>query len=157
MRQEIRGFTLIAVALVFAAGAHAAVPEWVHQAAEKPLGTLDPEIKAVVLLDEVKYTIPGGEDILERYRRVVRIVRKEGREEGELSVWTGHQGKVLSVHAWSIENPDGNTSSKRKILPKGLPTLTSFTMTSVCARRKRRQLTRARWLPSSTRYAGGCG
>jgi transglutaminase-like putative cysteine protease len=79
------------------------VPEWVHQAAQQAVGTIDPEINAVVLLDEVKYTIPGGDDIVERYRRVVKILRKEGREEGDFNVWISHQGKVLSVHGWSID------------------------------------------------------
>ena len=53
------------------------MPDWVRQAAQQTVGTLDPETKAVVLLDEFKYTIPGGDDIIERYRRVVKIVRKE--------------------------------------------------------------------------------
>jgi hypothetical protein len=90
MRQQIRSLALAALAfaaITFTPAAHAAVPDWVRQAAGKPLGTLDPEINAVVLLDEVKYTIQGGDDILEHYRRVVKIVRKEGRKEGELSVW----------------------------------------------------------------------
>jgi transglutaminase-like putative cysteine protease len=121
MREGIRGFTLVVAALAFAAGAHAAVPEWVHQAAAEPLGTIDPEINAVVLLDEVKYTIPGGEDILERYRRVVRIVRNEGREEGELSLWVGQQGKVLSVHAWSIDKAGREYELKEKDFSERTP------------------------------------
>ena len=126
MLQEIRLLalafvTLASIALVFIPGAHAAVPDWVHQAAEKPLGTLDPEINAVVLLDEVKYTIPGGDDILERYRRVVKIVRKEGREEGDLSVWIGHEGKVLSVHAWSIDKSGREYELKEKDFAERAP------------------------------------
>lgn len=126
MRQGIRRLalafaTLALIALVFTPGACAAVPDWVHHAAEKPLGTPDPEINAVVLLDEVKYTIPGGDDILERYRRVVKIVRKEGREEGELTVWIGHQGKVLSVHAWSIDKSGREYELKEKDFAERTP------------------------------------
>ncbi len=121
MRQGIRVVTLLVAALAFAAGAHAAVPEWVQQAAAQPLGTLDPEINAVVLLDEVKYTIPGGEDILERYRRVVKIVRQEGRQEGALSLWVGHGGKVLAVHAWSIDKSGREYELKDKDFAERTP------------------------------------
>jgi transglutaminase-like putative cysteine protease len=124
MRQEIRSLTIAAltfIAFTCAPGVRAAVPDWVHQAAEKSVGTLDPEINAVVLLDEVKYTISGGDDILERYRRAVKIVRKEGREEGELSVWIEHQGKVLSVHAWSIDKSGREYELKDKDFAERTP------------------------------------
>ena len=124
MRQEIRSLALAALAfaaITFTPAAHAAVPDWVRQAADKPLGTLDPEINAVVLLDEVKYTIPGGDDILEHYRRVVKIVRKEGRKEGELSVWIGQQSKVLSLHAWSIDKSGREYELKDKDFAERTP------------------------------------
>src|SRR6266849_5955788 len=114
MRQEIRRLVLALAALAFTPGAQAAVPDWVRQAAESTLGTLDPEINVVVLLDEEKYTITSGDNILERYRRVVKIVRKEGLEEGELSVWIGQQGKVLSVHAWSVDKSGREYALKEK-------------------------------------------
>ena len=117
MRQEIRSLILVVLAtsiLAFIPSANAAVPDWVHQAAEKPVGPLDPEINAVVLLDEVKYTIVGGDDIVERYRRAVKIVRNEGREEGRLSVWVGQQGKVLSIHAWSVDKSGREYELKEK-------------------------------------------
>jgi hypothetical protein len=121
MRLEIRGLPLVLAALSFLPGAHAAVPDWVRQAAVQSVATLDPEIKAVVLLDETKYTIPGGEDITERYRRVVKIVRKEGRGEGDLSVWVGHQGKVLSIHAWSIDKTGREYELKEKDFAERTP------------------------------------
>ena len=117
MRQETRSLILVALAisiLAFIPRAQAAVPDWVHHAAEKPVAALDPEINAVVLLDEVKYTIVGGDDIVERYRRVVKIVRNEGREEGRLSVWVGQQGKVLSIHAWSVDKSGREYELKEK-------------------------------------------
>ena len=97
------------------------MPDWVRQAAQQTVGTLDPETKAVVLLDEFKYTIPGGDDIIERYRRVVKIVRKEGREEGDFSVWVSHQGKVLSVHGWSIDKAGHEYEIKDKDFSEKTP------------------------------------
>ena len=97
------------------------MPDWVRQAAEKPVEARDPEINAVVLLDEVKYSIPGGDDIVERYRRVVKVIRKEGRAEGELHVWVGHQDKVLSVHAWSIDKSGREYELKEKDFAERTP------------------------------------
>ena len=114
MQQRTRHSVLLIAVLSFTAGAYAAVPEWVRQAAEKSPGMLDPEIRAVVLLKEVKYTITGGEGIVERNRRVVRIVRTEGREEGQFRVFTGYQGKILSIHAWSIDKAGREYELKEK-------------------------------------------
>ena len=121
MRPQNRILALLFVIFALTAGARAVAPEWVHQAAQTPIGTLDPEIKAVVLLDEVKYTIPGGDDIVERYRRVVKIVRKEGREEGNFNVWIAHQGKVLSVHGWSIDKSGREYELKDKDFSEQTP------------------------------------
>ncbi len=121
MRLEIRYLPLVLAALSFIPGARAAVPDWVRQAAAQPVTTLDPEIMAVVLLDETRYTIPGGEDLMKHYRRVVKIVRREGRDEGELSVWVGHQGKVLSIHAWSIDKTGREYELKEKDFAERTP------------------------------------
>jgi hypothetical protein len=102
MPKRIRTLIVSAV-FAYAVAAHATVPDWVRQAASQKVSTQDPEIKAIVLLDELKYTVAGGEDLLEHYRRVVKIIRKEGRDEGELTAWAGHQGKVLSIHGWTID------------------------------------------------------
>ena len=133
------------------------MPDWVHQAAQQTVGTLDPETKAVVLLDEFKYTIPGADDIIERYRRVVKIVRKEGREEGDFSVWVSHQGKVLSVHGWSIDKAGHEYEVKDKEFTERTPTPTLFMMMSTCARRTCLPPTPARSLRSNTKRVAKCG
>lgn len=120
MQKGTRGFAL-SIVFAFACTAHAAVPDWVRQAASQNVSTQDPEIKTIVLLDEVKYTILGGDDVLEHYRRVVKIIRKEGREEGELTVWAGHQGKVLSIRAWSIDKAGREYELKEKDFAEKTP------------------------------------
>ena len=89
--------------VITAASSLASMPDWARQASQQPLAVTDPEINAVVLLDETAYTIPGGDNLIERRRRVVKILRKEGRQEGELVAWLGHEGKLLSIHAWTID------------------------------------------------------
>src|SRR5436305_2960474 len=83
--------------------ASASMPEWANPAAAQGLKSADPEVKAVVILDEKKFTVLSGDDIVERHRRVVKILRKEGREEGELGFWLQSNDKVNSIHAWSLD------------------------------------------------------
>src|SRR5205823_6968618 len=61
------------------------------------------EIYTLSLHDALPISIPGGDNLIERRRRVVKILRKEGRQEGELVAWLGHEGKLLSIHAWTID------------------------------------------------------
>jgi hypothetical protein len=120
MWKGISNFALIIV-FAFTCTAHAAVPDWVRQAASQKISTQDPEINAIVLLDELKYTILGSDDVLEHYRRVVKIIRKEGHEEGELTVWTGHEGKVVSTRAWSIDKAGREYELKEKDFAERTP------------------------------------
>ena len=98
--------------VITAASSLASMPDWARQASQQPLAVTDPEINAVVLLDETAYTIPGGDDVIEHRRRVVKILRKEGREEGELVAWFHHEGKLLSIHAWTIVNRNAEKLSR---------------------------------------------
>ena len=80
------------------------VPDWVRQAAGQSLPSYDPETKAVVLLDDISYTVTGPGEYTEHYRRVVKILRPEGRHEGEFSVYLRAGEKVSSLRAWTIDS-----------------------------------------------------
>lgn len=95
---------LIALVLGMVPSLFAATPEWVRQAAAQSLPTYDPETKAVVLLDEVAITVSGPNEYLEHHRRVVKILRPEGREEGRISVYLSEHEKVHSIRCWSIDH-----------------------------------------------------
>src|SRR6478752_264978 len=103
MLRRIKSCALLVLACCTVA-AHASVPDWIHPQAAQGLQSVDPEVKAVVLLDEQKFTVMAGDDVIERYRRVVKILRKEGRDEGELGFWLHPHDKVLSIHAWSFDS-----------------------------------------------------
>jgi transglutaminase-like putative cysteine protease len=82
------------------------VPDWVQQAASTPVhapaGT-----KAIVLLrDELLTVQPDGQARIRR-REVIKLLRPQGREYGELFAGNGMGRKLLSFHAWSI-GPDGH-------------------------------------------------
>lgn len=105
---------------VIAAGAN--IPDWVRQAAALPLGTYPPETKAVVLLDQTAYTVTSAGDYIEHSRRVVKLLRPEGREEGDFTIDLGQKEKLNYVHAWTIDRSAREYELKQKdFVDKSLP------------------------------------
>lgn len=79
------------------------IPDWVRQAATGPLPSYPPDTNAVALLSEESDTVTGPDEHVEHYRRVVKVLRPEGRDEGDLGLWVGHEERLVSIHAWSID------------------------------------------------------
>jgi hypothetical protein len=102
VRGSLRLITLCAV-LFLAPVLVAATPEWVRQAAAQSLPAYDAETNAAVLLDEGSVTVTGATEYLEHYRRVVRILRPEGRAEANLHVNLEAHEKVDSIHCWALD------------------------------------------------------
>ena len=100
--------------LLAAAPLRAAVPDWVRQAAAQTLPAYAADTDAVVLLDASDNTLTGSGEYVEHYRRVVKILRQEGRDEGDWRVYIGHQEKLLSVHAWSLDSAGHEYELKEK-------------------------------------------
>ena len=93
--------------LLIASCAWAAVPDWVRNSAAVSLPKYEPDTNAVVLLDEVTYTVTGPDEYVEHYRRAVKILRPDGRNEADFSVHFHQREKVVALHAWSID-PKGH-------------------------------------------------
>jgi len=106
-RARIRSsFVLGALLIAGLAGSSFArvnIPDWVRAAASVDPGKLPPETKAVVLLDQTDYTVTAPGDYIEHSRWVAKILRPEGRSEGDLLVDLGHGEKLNSIHAWTID------------------------------------------------------
>ena len=83
------------------------VPDWVRTAAQQKLPPYTPETNAVVLLEDTTYTVASDGSAVEHYRRVVKILRPQGRDEGIVAVPFDKDSKILSMHVWSI-GPDGH-------------------------------------------------
>src|SRR5580765_321267 len=103
MRSKTYFFLVLGLLLVSIAHASSAAPDWARQAASSTLPTYEPDTKAVVLLDEVRIAISGPAEYREHYRRVVKILRPEGREEADLAVYVRDKEKLHQVHCWSID------------------------------------------------------
>jgi hypothetical protein len=99
----------VAAAVWFAAGvvpaarASSSVPDWVKAAAAQPMPKFPGSPKAVVLLDDTTYTVGSDGRAVEHVRRVVRILRPQGRDYGYPFVSFDKDSKILSMHVWSID------------------------------------------------------
>ncbi len=74
------------------------VPDWVRTAAQQALPSYPPETNAVVLLEDITYTVAPDGSAVEHYRHVVKILRPQGRDEGIVGRPL-RQGQQNSLHA----------------------------------------------------------
>jgi hypothetical protein len=81
----------------------APLPDWVKAAAQQKLPEFPGTPKAVVLLDDTTYTVGSDGRAVEHVRRVVKILRPQGRDYGYPVVWFDKDSKVLSMKVWSID------------------------------------------------------
>jgi hypothetical protein len=101
--------------LLLSSGVHAVtVPDWVRNAAGASLPNYEADTNAVVLLDDTTYTVSAPDEYTEHYRRVVRILRPDGRGEGNFYVYFRQKEKITSLHAWSIDKAGHEYELKEK-------------------------------------------
>src|SRR5215472_5900938 len=99
MHRAIKLALFISVtAVLVSASSQVSIPDWVRQAAAQPAGTYP-----VVLLSEGSFLFTSAREYQEHHREVIRILRPEGRREGELVVRYDSGEKVTSIHGWSID------------------------------------------------------
>jgi transglutaminase-like putative cysteine protease len=98
-------WALLLVSCSVPALAKDSVPDWVRAAAAQTLPTYPEETNAVVLLDDTTYTVAPDGRAVEHHRRVVKILRPQGRDWGIVHVWFDNETKILSMKVWSI-GPD---------------------------------------------------
>ena len=143
---------LLATALLLVASCHASTPDWVRVAAASTLPAYTPETNAVVLLDDVNVRVLSPTEYLEHYRRVVKILRPEGRDEADLLVYLEGKEKLHSIHCWSFDRSGKEFELKDKEFTErgvffGFELYNDVRMrTGTCPGQ-----TPVRYLPSSTR------
>jgi len=91
---------LLAVTLTACCGA--ATPDWVRAAAAQTVTGADKDTPAAVLLDEQTTTVSDTGETSTLYRRVVKILRTQGRDYAEMPIFYDNETKLKSIHAWSI-------------------------------------------------------
>ena len=90
----------------FALAAKPSVPDWVRDAAHRTLPVYSADTNAVVLLDETTYIVAPNGQATEHYRRVLKILRPQGRRDAKVEVGYDRDTPLQSLHVWSI-GPDG--------------------------------------------------
>ena len=83
------------------------VPDWVRAAAAQPVPHYPEDTNAVVLLDDITYTVAPDGRAVEHRRHVVKILRPQGRDEATIHVGFDKDTRILSMNVWSI-GPDGH-------------------------------------------------
>ncbi len=101
---KLRFAVLVSLLGLCLGSASAAVPDWLKQAAAEKLPVYPAETKAVVLDDQTEVTIEGPGQYVEHDRRILKILRPDGRDYAHLRVHLRQQDKLLSIHAWSIDS-----------------------------------------------------
>jgi hypothetical protein len=87
---------------LFAGAANAAVPDWLHNAAQQPAKKYADDTNAVVLLDDQETTVKDNGDIVTHERLIYRILRPEGKDYARYSLFFNNETKVNYLHGWSI-------------------------------------------------------
>jgi uncharacterized protein DUF3857 len=115
MLKSIKHLVLVLSAIVFCVPAlRAAVPDWMQEAAARPQKVYSVKTNAVVLFNERQITFTGPDTYIEHEKRVVRILRPEGREEGHLLVGLQKGEKLNSLRAWTIDHAGHDYELKEK-------------------------------------------
>lgn len=90
-------------ALLLAGVCRADAPDWLRALAKQPVKTYASDVNMVVLLEDQVTTVQENGDIVRHGRRVVRILRPEGRKSaGGYGLPYNHDYKVNYLRGWSI-------------------------------------------------------
>jgi len=108
-------FFLLALTLLgFCSPASATdVPEWLRNLARQPQKTYADDVNAVILLDDNVTFVKDNGDLVHRGRRVLRILRPEGRDRAA-TYWVEYNAdsKVNYLRGWSITSKGQEYESK---------------------------------------------
>ena len=107
-------FLLSLTLLGFSSPASAAdVPEWLRNLARQPQKTYADDVNAVILLDDNVTIVKDNGDLVRRGRRVLRILRPEGRDRAA-TYWVEYNAdsKVNYLRGWSITSKGQEYESK---------------------------------------------
>lgn len=97
---------LLLLAVPASAFAKDQVPDWVHAAAALKTPDLPRDTDAVFLLEETTYSIAPDGTRIDHVRKVVRVLRPQGRKYGNMYAGFNAGSKLRYIHIWSI-GPDG--------------------------------------------------
>ena len=80
----------------------AGVPEWLSAAARQPAKKYADDVNAVMLLSESETTVKDNGETVTRVRRVIKVLRPDGRDEAYQGVPFSDEMRVNYIKGWSI-------------------------------------------------------
>jgi hypothetical protein len=101
-KKAISAIFLFTVSIFVSTAAQAEVPDWLRALARQAPKTYADDVNAVVLLDDNVTTVKENGDLVRRGRRVVRILRPEGRNMGVYYRAYNNDSKINYLRGWSI-------------------------------------------------------
>ena len=78
------------------------VPEWLRAAAQQPVKKYADDVNAVTLLNETETTVKDNGETVTRVRRVVKVLRPDGREKAFVGVPFDDETRLNYFKGWSI-------------------------------------------------------
>jgi hypothetical protein len=105
VRGQLRKTSLILSALLLltvAGSASVNVPDWVLAADKQTSPAVTKDSDAVVLLDEQTTMVADNGETSTLYRRVVKILRPQGRDYAEMPIFYDKETKLKAIHAWTV-------------------------------------------------------
>jgi len=103
LKKAISALFLVTAITAFCGAAQAETPLWLRNLARQPAKPYADDVNAVVLLDDHVTLVKDNGDLVRRGRRVVRILRPEGRDQSAI-YYVPYNGdsKVNYLRGWSI-------------------------------------------------------
>ncbi|HEY6307605.1 MAG TPA: DUF3857 domain-containing protein [Candidatus Angelobacter sp.] len=94
---------IFSLGLLAPAAAYAgSVPDWLRSLAQQPVKKYGERVNAVVLLHETETTVKDSGETITRVRRVVRVLRPDGRITAYQAVPFDDETKLNYMKGWSI-------------------------------------------------------
>ncbi len=82
--------------------ASASVPDWLHNAVQQSTKTYASDVNAIVLLSETETTVKDSGETVTRERRVIKVLRPEGRDAAFQGVPFDEETRLNYFKGWSI-------------------------------------------------------
>jgi transglutaminase-like putative cysteine protease len=80
----------------------ASVPDWLRSAAQQPAKTYANDVNSVILLSETETTVKDSGETVTRERRIIKVLRPEGRDEAFQAVPFDEETRLNYFKGWSI-------------------------------------------------------
>ncbi len=102
LKKAISAIVFLSACLWLPAAAAVEIPDWLRVTAKQPARAYADDVNAVVLLDDQTTTVKENGEIVNQGRRIIKILRAEGRRLADFEVHYRSDSKVNYLHGWSI-------------------------------------------------------